>query len=173
MAKTLRTPIIKPRQQGGTFYTFGSAMEDIGLNVNENFNRVEMSHYVLLDIPKFCKSVPVGNTDPDYSYSLVLNNRLSYDSAPKYPNRGDFMFAESFQDYCLNMETVVRNDNNYNYASNKTVSERVFWKWLFSHLRNEDQRFIKDGDYYYEEKDKAIAKAFGAISAGSQRTDDS
>ena len=175
MAKTLRTPIIKPRQQGGTFYTFGSAMEDIGLNVNENFNRVEMSHYVLLDIPKFCKSVPVGNTDPDYSYSLVLNNRLSYDSASKYPNRGDFMFAESFQDYCLNMETVVRNDNNYNYASNKTVSERVFWKWLFKKYNktNFDSSTSKSGKVYYFEHENPIVKGFGSIAAGSQRTDDS
>ena len=31
MPKT-RTPIIKPRKQGGTFYTFASALEDVGLN---------------------------------------------------------------------------------------------------------------------------------------------
>lgn len=173
--KTLRTPIIKPRQQGGTFYTFGSAMEDIGLNVNETFNRVEMSHYVLLDIPKFCKSVPTGSTDPDYEYSLVLNNQLPYDSQSKYPNRGDYMFAESFQNYCLNMETVVRNDGNYNYASNKTVSERVFWKWLFKKYNktNFDSSTGESNNTYYFEHDKPILKGFGSISAGSQRTDDS
>jgi hypothetical protein len=53
MSKTLRTPIIMPRKQGGTFYTFGSAMEDIGLNINESHNRDEISNYVLLNIPKF------------------------------------------------------------------------------------------------------------------------
>ena len=36
MSKKLRTPIIMPRKQGGTFYTFSSAMEDIGLNINES-----------------------------------------------------------------------------------------------------------------------------------------
>lgn len=170
MSKKLRTPIIMPRMQGGTFYTFGSAMEDIGLNINENHNSVEISHYVLLDIPKFSNGVT-----PKDVY-LNLESEQNYDSKEytvDSSTQGDFIFADQFQNYCLNFETVLRNQESYNYASNKTVSERVFWKWLFSHLRNEDQRFIKDGDYYYEEKDKAIAKAFGAISAGSQRTDDS
>lgn len=170
MSKKLRTPIIMPRMQGGTFYTFGSAMEDIGLNINENHNSVEISHYVLLDIPKFSNGVT-----PEGVY-LNLESEQNYDSEEytvDSSTQGDFIFADQFQNYCLNFETVLRNQDSYNYASNKTVSERVFWKWLFSHLRNEDQRFIKDGDYYYEKKDKAIAKAFGAISAGSQRTDDS
>ena len=170
MSKKLRTPIIMPRMQGGTFYTFGSAMEDIGLNINENHNSVEISHYVLLDIPKFSNGVT-----PEGVY-LNFESEQNYDSKEYTVNsntQGDFIFADQFQNYCLNFETVLRNQDSYNYASNKTVSERVFWKWLFSHLRNDDQRFIKDGDYYYEKKDKAIAKAFGAISAGSQRTDDS
>ena len=156
--------------QGGTFYTFGSAMEDIGLNINENHNSVEISHYVLLNIPNFSNGVT-----PEGVY-LSLESEQNYDG-DKYTvdssTQGDFIFADHFQNYCLNFETVLRNQESYNYASNKTVSERVFWKWLFSHLENESQRFEKDGDYYYEKKDKAIAKAFGAISAGSQRTDDS
>ena len=170
MPKKLRTPIIMPRMQGGTFYTFGSAMEDIGLNINENHNRVEISHYVLLDIPNFSNSyisrIPYLRFNSEQKYD---GKEYTEDSS----TQGDFLFADLFQNYCLNFETVLRNQNNYNYASNKTVSERVFWKWLFGHMINDSGRFVKDGDYYYERKDKAIAKAFGAISAGSQRTDDS
>jgi hypothetical protein len=70
------------------------------------------------------------------------------------------------------METVIRNLDNYNYASNKTVSERVFWKWMFRHLKN-NVSLVEDGKYFYEDPKTAIAKGFGAISAGSQRTDDS
>ena len=170
MAKKLRTPIIMPRKQGGTFYTFGSAMEDIGLNINENHNRVEISHYVLLNIPNFANNLNTNNT------FLNLSSELDY-SSPEYTvdssTQGDFIFADQFQNYCLNFETVLRNQENYNYASNKTVSERAFWKWLFGRMKNDDDRFITDGNYIYEKKEKAIAKAFGAISAGSQRTDDS
>ena len=170
MAKKLRTPIIMPRKQGGTFYTFGSAMEDIGLNINESHNRVEISHYVLLDIPNFANDLDTNNT------LLNLSSELDYSSSEytvDSSTQGDFIFADQFQNYCLNFETVLRNQDNYNYASNKTVSERAFWKWLFGRMKNDDDRFITDGNYIYEKKEKAIAKAFGSISAGSQRTDDS
>ena len=170
MSKKLRTPIIMPRKQGGTFYTFGSAMEDIGLNINENHNRVELSHYVLLDIPNFANDL-----DTDKTF-LNLTSEMDYSSSEytvDSSTQGDFIFADQFQNYCLNFETVLRNQDNYNYASNKTVSERVFWKWLFGRMKNDNDRFVTDGNYIYEKKEKAIAKAFGAISAGSQRTDDS
>jgi hypothetical protein len=159
-----------PRKQGGTFYTFGSAMEDIGLNINESHNRVELSHYVLLDIPNFANDL-----DTDKTF-LNLTSEMDYSSSEytvDSSTQGDFIFADQFQNYCLNFETVLRNQDNYNYASNKTVSERVFWKWLFGRMKNDNDRFVTDGDYIYEKKEKAIAKAFGAISAGSQRTDDS
>lgn len=170
MSKKLRTPIIMPRKQGGTFYTFSSAMEDIGLNINESHNCVEISHYVLLDIPNF------SNDSIEGKPFLFLKSELDYDSKEytvDSSTQGDFMFADQFQNYCLNFETVLRNQDNYNYASNKTVSERAFWKWLFGSMKNDNDRFITDGDYIYEDKDKSIAKAFGTISAGSQRTDDS
>lgn len=170
MSKKLRTPIIMPRKQGGTFYTFGSAMEDIGLNINESHNRVELSHYVLLDIPNFANDL-----DTDKTF-LNLTSEMDYSSSEytiDSSTQGDFIFADQFQNYCLNFETVLRNQDNYNYASNKTVSERVFWKWLFGRMKNDNDRFVTDGNYIYEKKEKAIAKAFGAISAGSQRTDDS
>lgn len=170
MSKKLRTPIIMPRKQGGTFYTFGSAMEDIGLNINENHNRVEISHYVLLDIPNFANDL-----DTDKTF-LNLSSEIDYSSSEytvDSSTQGNFIFADQFQNYCLNFETVLRNQDNYNYASNKTVSERAFWKWLFGRMKNDDDRFVTDGNYIYEKKEKAIAKAFGAISAGSQRTDDS
>lgn len=170
MSKNLRTPIIMPRKQGGTFYTFGSAMEDIGLNINESHNRVEISHYVLLNIPNFANDLDTNNT------FLNLSSELDYSSSEytvDSSTQGDFIFADQFQNYCLNFETVLRNQENYNYASNKTVSERAFWKWLFGRMKNDDDRFITDGNYIYEKKEKAIAKAFGSISAGSQRTDDS
>ena len=154
-AKKLRTPIIKPRTQGGTFYTFGSAMEDIGLNINNSNNKVDLSHYILLDIPTFGKN----------SGDLKLHTIGQYSD-----NKGDYEFTEYFQDAILNMETVLRNQSDYNYAATKTVSERVFWKWLFKDTP--DSSFIQDGNYYYEESAVAKAKAFGRIVSGSQRVDE-
>ena len=155
MPKT-RTPIIKPRKQGGTFYTFASALEDVGLNINELKNKVSLSHYVLLNIPAF---------DVSTSY-------------PADCNPGDYTFAEQFQNYALNMEAVLRNQDNYNFASSLTVSERVFWKWMQKQgyvTFEEDKDASGNLTGYYKDSatftEESTVKGFGLISSGAQRTD--
>lgn len=160
MAKNLRTPIIKPRTQGGTFFTFGSALEDIGLNINEKTNRVELTHYAILDIPPFS----VNGID-DKSFNL--NTKGEYEN-----NVGDMLFTEAFQNYVLNFETIVRNDTNYNFALSSTISEKVFWKWLFKNKTMNDFDEIKINNTTYYREVNPIVKGFGRISASSQRTDD-
>ena len=149
--KKLRTPIIKPRSQGGTFYTFSSAMEDIGLNVNELKNKVALSHYVLLNIPAFDSSTTYGSS----------NDNL---------NQGDYAFAEMFENYALNMESVLRNQPTYNFAESLSVSERTFWKFMkkfgFAHFSVDAQ----NSSYYVE--DSSLVKGYGLITAGAQRTDE-
>ena len=142
-----RTPIIKPRTQGGTFYTFASALEDVGLNINELKNKVSLSHYVLLNIPAF----DAIENWPDASC-----------------NPGDYTFAQNFQNYALNMEAVVRNQKNYNFATSLTVSERVFWKWM---QKQGFMTFTKEDTGYYVDTDGSVVKGFGMIAAGAQRTD--
>jgi len=49
-----KTPFIRPLQvQGGTFYTFSSAAEDLALTFNNTVNKFRFSKYVLLNIPEF------------------------------------------------------------------------------------------------------------------------
>lgn len=151
--KKLRTPIIKPRTQGGTFYTFGSAMEDIGLNINDKSNRIELSHYLLMKIPTFTAS--------------TLHTTGTYSEHP-----GDYILAETFQNYILNMETVLRNQSTYNYAATKTVSERVFWKAIMQIGQSNSLTFDASLGCYYENSNDPIAKAFGRIYSGSQRGDE-
>ena len=154
----LRTPLIKPRTQGGSFYTFGSAIEDIGLNINGKNNRVELTHYALIDIPEFS--------------STSLHTNGTYTS---YDNKGDMMFAESFQNYALNLETIVRNKNNYNFVVPQTCSEKIFWKWLFKVTGRELEEVSGKPGYYKEflgVNENPIVKGFGQITANSQRSDD-
>lgn len=150
--KKLRTPIIKPRRQGGTFYTFSSALEDVGLNINELKNKVALSHYVLLDIPAFkfdgVNGNPYGTNEDDF-------------------NQGDYTFAESLQNYALNFETVLRNQDSYNFAESLTVSERVFWKFMKT---AGFMTFEKEESGYYVNNSNVV-KGFGLITAGAQRTD--
>lgn len=150
--KKLRTPLIKPRKQSGTFYTFGSALEDIGLNINELNNKVVLSHYVLLDLPNFDSSTFL--TSSDYADSS---------------NAGDMIFAEGFQNYVLNMEATVRNHVKYDFTNSITVSERIFWKWLkpFMYMN----AIPSNGITRYVDS-SSIAKCFGYINSGAQRSDD-
>lgn len=164
--KQLRTPLIKPRKQGGTFYTFASALEDIGLNINELGNKITLSHYVLLDLPEF--SAETLKTTGNYSAQVA---------------EGDWIFAEGFQNYVLNMETAVRNDRLYDFSNSITVSERVFWKWLIESGLMHVQEDVVDGEatkYYIEtgaanpetDASSCIVKCFGYINSGAQRSDD-
>lgn len=150
--KYLRTPLVKPRQQGGTFYTFGSALEDIGLNINELHNKVGLTHYVLLNLPEFNSS------------SLHASKPAS-----TYSNNGDCVFADGFQNYALNMETVMRNQESYDFSNSCTVSERVFWKWL---KECGIVNLVKESDSEYYVDTNQIAKGFGLINSGAQRSDD-
>lgn len=158
--KNLRTPIIKPRTVGGTFYTFGSAMEDIGLNINDNNTSITLSHYALLNIPDF---------DPS---ALGVTKQYSGEGI----NPGDYTFADFFQNCILNAETTIRNTENYDYSADKTVSERVFWKYMFSKFGRTVTTVDGHAGYVTETTDaqtESIVKCIGRISSGVQRSDDS
>lgn len=171
------TPFVKRmRTQGGTIYTFSSALEDIGLNINERNNIVKMSHYALLNIP----SIDSPDNLQQNKFN-VLAIPGAYDAF--YPGTdikdGRVLIAESFQNYALNLETNLLALPGYNPALSTTVSERVFWKWL---KETGAIRWVAEdtsaGRYYKEETDSdssvgynAVVQCIGQISAGSVRTD--
>jgi len=126
-----KTPYIRPLQvQGGTFYTFSSAAEDLALTFNNTVNKFRFSKYVLLNLPEFRSPLYGENTiqfntiDSSFldvaegSFDLVNPNNLS-------PN-----LEVSFQNYCLNLEASLLASDGYNPTLKRNVSERVFWKWL-------------------------------------------
>lgn len=147
----IRTPLLRPlRDNGATLYVFPSANEDIGLNLNSRATGVAMSHYALLNLP-----VMFGNTDPK-SESIAI--------------------ATDLQNYMMNLECTLLNQDSYNYQEYHTVSERAFFHWLKSF----GTRHIKDSklnldltqnsnDVYYKEKDNTnrVVQCFGAIDAGN------
>lgn len=136
-----KTPLLRPlRQKGATMYVFPSATEDIGLNLNSRASGVALSHYALLNIPAFeCTS-----SNPDIE------------------------IAEELQNYVMNFETLLLNQETYNYQDYHTVSERVFWHWLNS--KKDFVRFTKQDNYikedYSDNKDRTVV-CFGSIDAGN------
>lgn len=142
----IRTPLLRPlRDNGATLYVFPSANEDIGLNLNSRATGVAMSHYALLNLP-----VMFGNTDPK-SESIAI--------------------ATDLQNYMMNLECTLLNQDSYNYQEYHTVSERVFFKWL-KHIKDSKlnlDRTQNSNDVYYKEADNKnrIVQCFGAIDAGN------
>lgn len=178
MANNTITPFVKRmRVQGGTLYTFSSAVEDIGLNINERNNIVKVSNFALLDIPEVTSN-DVGNLQQNRFNVLGINGALKNYNEEGSIKDGRVLIAESFQNYALNVESNLLNQESYNPALLKTVSERVFWKWL---KETGAIRWIPDNNnsgYYIEEGDtdsssgyNSIVKYIGEISAGSIRTD--
>jgi hypothetical protein len=121
-------PFIRPIQiQGGTFYTFPSASEDLGFTFNNDGKQFKFSKYALLNIPDI-KRPAQG--------PLNYENYVQFDSIPgafKYvvnSKTQNLMLAESLQNYTLNLETMVTAFETYNPNELQSVSERVFFKWL-------------------------------------------
>lgn len=146
----IRTPLLRPlRDNGATLYVFPSANEDIGLNLNSRATGVAMSHYALLNLP-----VMFGNTDPK-TESIAI--------------------ATDLQNYMMNLECTLLNQDSYNYQEYHTVSERAFFHWLKSFEKRYNnsklslERTQNGNDVYYKESDNTnrVVQCFGAIDAGN------
>ena len=146
----IRTPLLRPlRDNGATLYVFPSANEDIGLNLNSRATGVAMSHYALLNLP-----VMFGNTDPK-AESIAI--------------------ATDLQNYMMNLECTLLNQDSYNYQEYHTVSERAFFHWLKSFEKRYNnsklslERTQNGNDVYYKETDNTnrVVQCFGAIDAGN------
>ena len=146
----IRTPLLRPlRDNGATLYVFPSANEDIGLNLNSRATGVAMSHYALLNLP-----VMFGNTDPK-TESIAI--------------------ATDLQNYMMNLECTLLNQDSYNYQEYHTVSERSFFHWLKSFEKRYNnsklslERTQNGNDVYYKETDNTnrVVQCFGAIDAGN------
>lgn len=138
-----RTPLLRPlRDNGATMYVFPSASEDIGLNLNSRSTGVALSHYALLQLP----NLKGKSTQKEESIAI----------------------ATDLQNYVMNFETLLLNHDDYNYQEYHTVSERVFWHWLYKKLGKLtfDKSFTSNV-YSIESQNNKIVQCFGSIDAGN------
>lgn len=177
MANNRVTPFVKRmRATGGTIYTFSSAVEDIGLNINERNNVVKISHFALLNIPNIaeCSTGFIFNT---FNIRNIVG-AWEYEQGSTSIKDGRVLIAESFQNYALNLEANLLNQETYNPELSNTVSERVFWKWLkeTGAIRWADPSIAGNGvRYWTEEVDSSdysrVVQYIGPVSAGNVRVD--
>lgn len=131
----MATPLINPlRVQGGTFYTFSSAVKDIQKTFSDDDARFVFSKFALLDIPD------VATPSLNYENFVVWEGIGAeagggISSVPFLSSDNNVNIALSFQNYILNFEEeILQGTNNlaqaYDPSQLYTSSERLFWRWM-------------------------------------------
>ena len=124
----MATPLVRiPQVQGGTMYAFASAARDITRAFNNADIKFEFSRYALLDLPDFTTSVNNSNT---IDYTLLKDSA----GTPYTPsqNGAGVDFAKTFQNYVLNAEELIMQDDDFDPLIFRTDAEKLFFKWLSS-----------------------------------------
>ena len=126
-----KTPFIRPLQvQGGTFYTFSSSAEDLSFTFNSSDSKFRFSKFALLNIPNIDNSSSsqtnyVRLNGPDGAFLDWANNTQQIITGD-----ANIDFSQSFQSYCLNIESTITGDDQYDSSLKQNISERIFFKWL-------------------------------------------
>lgn len=121
----MATPLVRiPQPQGGTMYAFASAARDITRAFNNADLKFEFSRYALVDIPDFTTSVNGSNT-VDFS-KLTTTSGVPYSPLPS--TSADF--AQTFQNYALNAEELILQDDDFDPVLLSSDAEKLFFKWL-------------------------------------------
>lgn len=119
----MSTPLIRTLQiNGGTFYAFTSATRDLSKTLNNDQVKFEFSKFALLNIPDIKRPEHKENFVQFNTIDGALNNGMSGDV--------NIDLTESFQNYALNLESLILTDEDYDFNLKRSVSERIFFKWL-------------------------------------------
>jgi len=123
------TPLIKtPQADGGTFYTFSSSARDLSKTLNNDNLKLVFSKFVLLNLPDFDGlPYPGFGADQNYMQFNTIDGMIASGGLKGDPNVN---FTESLQNYALNLEELIISDANYDNTIQRSVAERVFFKWL-------------------------------------------
>ena len=122
------TPLIAtPKIQGGTFYAFSSGSRDLSRTLNNSNTKFVFSKFAALNLPNIGKL--------DFNTFSRYENLMQFNTTDGSINNGlsgdvNIDLAENLQNYALNLETLLLNDTDYNTNIKKSISERVFFKWL-------------------------------------------
>ena len=121
----MATPLVRiPQPQGGTMYAFASSARDMTRAFNSSDLNFEFSKFALLDLPDFTDSVNGSNTI-DFELNLKQASGQAYVAGQ--PN---IDWAQTFQNYALNMEEILLKDDDYDPIILASDAEKIFFKWM-------------------------------------------
>ena len=122
----MATPLVRTVQdQGGTMYAFASAARDLTRAQGDPDLKFEFSQYALLDLPDV--TTQVNNLNTIEFQRLVDTTGNAYVNSSANDNRA---WAETFENYALNLEDLIRNDDDFDPILYKSDAEKIFFKYL-------------------------------------------
>lgn len=133
----MATPLIRiPQEQGGTLYAFSGAARDLTRAYYNPDLVFEYSKFALIDLPVVAEPAP-GSTNNYIQFSNLYEGgpvggggvAPSYDDTTPDDNANRH-FAQTFQNYALNLENSILNDDDFDESRLTTDSEKIFFKWL-------------------------------------------
>ena len=134
----MATPLINAlRVQGGTFYTFTSAANDISKTFTDDDARFVFSKFALLDLPDVATPSSANRENFIVWEGIGAITGAGTSSIPLSDLSSDqnINFAQTLQNYAMNFEQLILDGTNtlgksYDNTQLFTTSERVFWKYL-------------------------------------------
>ena len=120
----MATPLVRTvQEQGGTMFAFASAARDLTRAQGDPDLKFEFSNYALLDLPDVTASVNGLNT---------IDYGNLYEGAGAWtPSADDNQsWSEAFQNYALNLEEIIRNDDDFDPTIYQSDAEKILFKFL-------------------------------------------
>lgn len=122
----MATPLVRTvQEQGGTMYTFASAARDLTRAQGDPDLKFEFSHYALLDLPE----VNPAATTNSIKWENLYEGASAW-SAPTLSLDDNENWAMAFQNYALNLEEIIRNDDDFDPQIYQSDAEKIFFKFL-------------------------------------------
>ena len=133
----MATPLIRiPQEQGGTLYAFSSAARDLTRAYYNPDIVFEYSKFALIDIPVVAEASP-GSTNNYIQFSNLYEGgpvsgggvAPSYDDTAPDDNANRH-FSQTLQNYALNFENFIINDDDFDPSIYASDAEKIFFKWM-------------------------------------------
>lgn len=105
-------------------YAFANGTRDLTRAFNNADLEFDFSKYALLDLPNFQAPSSGENT-------MQFDSLIDYSGAAYVPSSNAAVeFAKTFQNYALNLEELLLQDDDFDSAIFSSDSEKIFFKWL-------------------------------------------
>lgn len=171
----MATSLIRiPQARGGTMYAFASAARDITRAFNNPDIKFEFTKYALLDLPDF--SFPVNGSN---TINFAGGNFKEHSGDTYSTGTGGYNvhFANTLQNYALNLEELILKDDDFDSVLLQSDAEKIFFKWLSNtgaiRFKTSDSSESVTGTHYTEHVDSTqtgsvyerVVKYLGSIDA--------